>query len=643
MKKTNQLVLAMFAMTSSLFVSCIDKSYDLSDVDMLVGTSGDITLPICSTDEILLSNVMDLEDDDVVQIHDGEFFIVSDGSADVPQVDVSDISINKPTLTDINTTVALDITSESRKNGAFRLPGVPDRTYTYTIQKGDETSYGYDGETSGDVPKSVISIDNVKFKENVEVDAKVAVSFGADYRYIEKVHMDNMIVSVPAGLDVVAASLVYTPKHAGVADKAPVVADKDNINNEEGWVRLTAKDEGFAIDDYDVSIHLVFNEAEVGKGGFHFDGSKVFLDGEFRIDGTFRIESVDFNTDKLTAEQRRIVESENSYDGIRPDHVSFIGDAEFVTGDIEIGKFTGKFKTDIADIAPFELNDMPDFLDDPEVVLDLANPTFFIKVNNTMADKATTAITLTSVYSDGTKSRTRKSGEITVPAGVRIICLAENFDGIKERLPEAYREYKDNIVEARIEDLGGLLTKIPDEIDVDVADLVASMADVPVPSQYDVTVDYMLYTPMEFGPTLNLIYTGEEEDIHKDMEDAGKIGGKEVRITGKVTTDLPLGLTVSVDIEDMDGNSLKGKYFTVDNINVKPYKAGDASTHEQDITLTIKSVGENGIQQMLQNMDKVIYRAVAKADDGGKLYENAHVKLHGLKFTVIGGITYDAN
>lgn len=645
MKKTFFPTLGMLAMASSLLVSCMDNDYDLNNVDMTIGTSADITLPICSTSDILLKNVMDLTDDGVVQIENGEFFIVSDGSANVPDVNIDDISISKPTLTDINTTVDLDDQpfAGGRSTRAYSLPGIPDVTYTYTIEDGDETSYGYDGETSGEVPESVIEINSVTFKEYVIVNAGVTVSFGEGHDYIEKVHMDNLVVSVPAGLQVSAAQLLYVKN--GTAE----AVDAISIDNENGKVQFTKEDKGFLIKECDVYIRLLCSEAIEGKGGLKFDKerSKISLDGEFRIDGTFRLESTEFNTDKLTAQQEETVKNDGNYDNIRPDFVSFIGEAEFESGDIKVGTFSGKLKTNITDIAPFELNDLPDFLNEPEVVLDLDNPSFFIKVKNEMNAVATTAISLSSRYSDGTPSETRSSGEINVPAScTSVICLAEYPE--KAVVPAAYEGFK--VVKAKVKDLGDLLRKIPDEIDVDVADLVANMNDVPVPSNYEMSVDYMLYTPMEFGPDLNLVYEGTEEDIHEDMEDAGKIGGKEVRVVGNVYTELPLGLTVSLDILDVDGNSLKYDevnnpegVFTVGDIDVDPYDEDNKDSHVQPLNLTIKSVGEDGIRKMLQNMDKVVYRAVAKADKGGKLYEEAKIKLTDLKFTVIGGITYDAN
>ena len=49
------------------------------------------------------------------------------------------------------------------------------------------------------------------------------------------------------------------------------------------------------------------------------------------------------------------------------------------------------------------------------------------------------------------------------------------------------------------------------------------------------------------------------------------------------------------------------------------------------------------IQEALEVMDKFHYRAVADAENGGVLSEDAYLKLTDIKITLLGGITYDAN
>ena len=94
--------------TACFLTSCIDEKYDLDNVDMTIGTSGNLTLPTSSTGEIVLKNLMDLKEDGVVQIINGEYFIVENGSANIPSIDITPIVINKPELSPIVANINID-------------------------------------------------------------------------------------------------------------------------------------------------------------------------------------------------------------------------------------------------------------------------------------------------------------------------------------------------------------------------------------------------------------------------------------------------------------------------------------------------------------------------------------------------------
>ena len=647
MKKKQFVALGMFTISSLLFVSCMDKNYDLDNVDLTLGTSGDLTLPECSTAEIKLKNVMDLKDDGVVQTKDGEFLILQDGSADVPQVEVDEISISRPTLSDINSIVSLRIdhgvgTRSIVKAGS--LPNIPASTYWYDILPEDETSYSFD-DAKGSVPASVKAIKSVQFEDRTEVTAKVVVDFGSEHSYITTVHLDNLSLTVPNGIEVKDAKFLYTDEQ-GQTLEHPAWRIADGIiylTSEEGSPIIIR--EGGEVKEIDVILTVA--GAVANKNGFTFnkDKSEVSLQGEFRFGGTFRIMSSEFDIDALTSEQLNMIRQDGNYDRVRPESVSFSGKASF-NKDINVTKFVGTVSTDIGDIAPIELDDMPDFLNDPEVVLNLSNPTFFIRVENAIPGSAKTSVSLTGKY-ESQADITRNSEEIVIPGGgVSVICLAQNPQAEDISVPEEYKKLitaERPLVKVKVDGLSDILKKIPQTIEVDIANLLADV-EAAVPNTYDVSVDYKIYTPLSFGRGTKLIYEGTEEDIHKDMDDAGKVDAKEVLVEAIVETVLPLDLTVSVDIEDTKGNSLKNTYFTVDDIVVPAHTGDKTKPSQHPITLTIKAAQEKGINTMLKNMDRVIYRAEATADDNtGNIDEDCYVILKAVKFTVKGGMSYDAN
>lgn len=655
MKRNRILYLALWAVVSCMFVSCMDDKYDLDDVDLTLGTSSDLTLPSSSTGEILLKNIMDLEEDGVVQSVDGEYYLVEDGNADVPSVTIDPISIQRPVLNEISTDIEVDeFTSGARTANAAGgrfiqiVPGVEvDATpYRYTIKPEDEAHYDIN-ESSGLIAKEVVSLESVRFVDNTTLDATIKIVFDKEHKFINKVHLDNLKLSIPKGLHVAHAEFVHWTD-INATERETVSAVK--TDNENGVIYLTETDESTIVDeDHVIDIFITFDRAVVGNEGFTFENNEVLLKGQFDIDGTFRLEPTDFNLDELTDEQKQAVIRDRNFDAIRPKHITFTGNAEF-DNDILVNSFAGVVKTEVGDIAPIELNDMPDFLNEPDVCLDLQNPAFFVKVKNTMPSDAKTSIVLRSVYEDGTETVEIRTEELNIPKEKEVVfCLACDPDNAV--VPKAakdgeidYTQYEK--IGVKVENLGDLLKKLPKEIQVEVADVTIDTDNMPTPTAapetYDFGVDYKVYTPLEFADEFKLVYQGTEEGIGEDLTDVDKLDTKAMRIDATAITNFPLNLTLSVDALDCYDNSLKRDVIDVDDIVISAHK-GEEGYSEQPITLTISPKQGHSISELLQRLDKFQYRAVAEADGYGKLKEDSYLKLANIKITLVGGVSYDAN
>ena len=644
MKKRSLIKLSILALSSCLFVSCVDDKYDFDNVDMTIGTTGDLTLPTSSTGSILLKNLMDLKEDGVIQVIDGKYYLQEEGNANVPRIDITPITIAKPVLSGISAYISLDdaIPARTTKStrgitiGGYTLPDLPELSYTYTIQDKDNAYYTLDNSVRGTVPAEVVDLKSVSFADNTTLDAKIQIIFQEGYDFINKVHLDNLKITLPLGLNVSSAEFVHWTDNGSDIVLEEVEGE---INNETGLIRFKERDVNTIIDaEHEIHIRITFDKAVTGMGGFAFENNEVSLSGMFKVDGSFRLESNDFDLERLNIDQIKEIIQTQSFDAIYPKDITFIGNAAF-TKDISVNSFSGSVSSAVGDIAPIKLGNMPDFLNDPEVVLDLANPVFFVEVKNPLPADAKTAISLESRYTDGTAPVLKQSEEISIPAKAHsVLCIADHFDGVE--IPEKYEGLQ--VVEVPIANLNELLKKLPDEIKVDVEDISMDIEKMTIPSQYDVEISYMVYTPLEFGDEFKLIYQGTEEGLADDLEDINKLDSKSIRITATAVTDFPLDLTLSVDICDKKGNSLKGELVKVNDLILEAHKGGEG-TSSQDITLTIEPTEGHTIREALERMDKIVYRAEAKADAEGELLESAHIELTNIKITLVGGISYDAN
>lgn len=81
---------------------CTDSDFDLSSIDSTIGLGGDgLQLPACSTEDMLLDDVLDLNNSDFISIADnGDYIFTKDGGDMTPahpnidKVEVTEARIN---------------------------------------------------------------------------------------------------------------------------------------------------------------------------------------------------------------------------------------------------------------------------------------------------------------------------------------------------------------------------------------------------------------------------------------------------------------------------------------------------------------------------------------------------------------------
>lgn len=84
MKKNywNYALIGVCAVSTATLYSCVDDAYDLNkDIDKTITVGGDLTIPSSSTEEMLLKDILDLEDNStVVADKNGDYAIVKAGN-----------------------------------------------------------------------------------------------------------------------------------------------------------------------------------------------------------------------------------------------------------------------------------------------------------------------------------------------------------------------------------------------------------------------------------------------------------------------------------------------------------------------------------------------------------------------------------
>lgn len=627
MKKNFFFGISCLALASCLLSACVDDKYDVNDMDMTIGSTSDLALPSLSTDSILLKNIMDLGEDDIIKVKDGEFRLVTSGQANMTETEVNEITISKPDIEAVHTNVQLNTNGNPARYRA--VAGMPDETFAYTITEQNKAFFEVN-ETSNVISEDLVDVDAVAFKEGIVLKSTLNLTFSNGGDFIKKIHLQNLSLSTPRDLSFEKAELTYTQNGQSRTNQVSISDGLVSISGENGVVVDAGKP---------VYLALTLDMAEVNGNGISFANKKIEINSLFKFNGTFAIKSEEF--EGLSNAQIQQIQ-DNGIASVIPQEVAFDIVSAF-SDNISVVRVDAIAQKAVSEPEPIVLDNMPNFLKDESVKIVLNNPPFIIEWNNPFPagsvvnpDAAAVKNNLTIESVKGDEVIARKLATLTgIPSGKSILVLADAPAAAE--VPARYASY--NRINVVVENLNELLMTIPDKICINFAPVTIALKDL-VPGQYNTQVDYCVDTPLEFLDGSKLIYE-DVEDVEDDMDDASDFDAKAIEIQANVVTNLPMDLTLSVDALDRNGRSLKGGVIDVNDVVVGAHKGDISETTTQAVVINITPREGHSIRELLQNMAKFVYRAEFEGE--GKLYENASIKLTNVKATIKGGIVYDAN
>lgn len=665
---------AVLIAAASLTTSCIDSDYDLSDIDLTLGVNGDLSLPLCSTSDIVLRSLMDLEEDGVVQFvknpngEDSIFVVRQTGKTDIDPIKIEAISFENPTLDKFEATINLKDLVGSNARRARKAAASKDnlsitvningqdvtvpvtleeKVYVYEITSDDATAFKMDDLHATGITSDLVELKNVKLEENV-VTADLKCDIWKSSPFIRYIHLDNSKLSFPIGLKVKSAQIIFTNKD-GKQEKREL-----SVDNAKGVVAIFTDDRPAMDVSKDITLQLVIDEAVVGgnivfTAGRNGGEGEMTIKGEFRMDGDFRMDMGEMNYDKLqkmlNAKANFIKDNFFNKDNMKvenldlfkaellPGNITVSGDAKF-GGDIKVRSVSGKVKRTVDNPDPIKLDDMPDFLNDDDVVLDLDNPAIFLTIQNQLPGVAETKLTMKAT-TDETVVRETEGLQITT--GTNLFMLADKEATFR---PEGYET---GVKWVKVEDLGGLIRKLPDQVDIEIAPVTLEADELSIPGTYDISLDYEIFSPLTCGPEFTLVYSDTERGWAEDMGDLEDVDAGYIQFEALAESNLPADITLTITPIDEEGKAM----VSVKEVSVKIA----ANKKDQKVTFNLEPkegytmndafAGTNGSKQL----DGVQYRAVIDNPDSNDatLRDSAKIRLYNIKTTLKGGITIDAN
>lgn len=574
-KFKNHAVVGMCALGLIGLNSClkVDETYDLDkDFDMTITVGGDLTVPGSSTEKIVLSDLLDLEDNSVIKVNNsaGDYYLVQDGETSNTDVKVPGVDID---MTD----------GFSKVEQTFNIPG----------------------GTGSDNPK------DVEFKDNIAVDVNEN-GITSDIKSISNAETScrNTYLVFSKNTNQIKAVLEngYTIEFPNY-----ITVKSENADwTAEGNILKLTKAEGMEISNSTkvkfqiVNVKFDQNEAVFTNNENEKDNNSVHFGGNISLDGNVKASAMTNAGGNITLSAN--VEAEN----MAIESATAVVDPEV---DIKID--------------PIRIDDIPDFLAEEDVILDLTDPRIYITVTNPSPVAVNMDAALKS-YKEGNKKGEAYLQDVNIPKE------CENYVICVNQKREEW-DTTEKIMYKKVEGLSDLIKNIPDRIEItDVeTSVVQEEVTIDLNKNYTIVTDYKVDTPLMFGPETKITYTEAIDGWDADLED---MEFDRVEASMNVINEIPLGVRMTAKAIDVNGNVLENVKVDMD-VEIKAGEIGAPTTQNVNFTLTT----DDG---RIAGLDGIEISVVASVDNNVgdvTLNENQTMQFTEIKLRLVGGITMDLN
>lgn len=305
--------------------------------------------------------------------------------------------------------------------------------------------------------------------------------------------------------------------------------------------------------------------------------------------------------------------------------------------DMTISEAAGLVQPDIdATTTSVDINNLPDFLNDDETSLAISNPIVEFSAVNPLNAPVEVTGTLEGKKSDGTPINGSavsigSPDPIVLQPGRNIIALS--------RLGQGGQAGAQNI---KVPDINNLITKIPDRVEVTMQPSVTTNQyySIRLGHDYEVSGTYSLDIPLSFEEGLNIVYADSADDFNSDIED---IDFEEAAIELDAVNTIPLDLEVkpeNVVPLDVNKQSLSNDIKVEVVGNIQASADGKTPTH-QTLRLEMTELTKGAMSRL----DGVRFRVTAVPGQavGITLRSDQWMKLENISVKVPKGLNIDLN
>lgn len=618
---------ALCAGSAFLTTACVDNSYDLSeDLDLTMGLgSNGLSVPMGNVEKIYLSDILSV-DESVKLDAANQYYLVEDGTTNFDfTIDKVTTKVDNPTLRTEAGKPALPFNKVCEILGAagvssITLPAVP-QVFSGEAEGTESMDFSV-SDISSDI-KAIHSVSFTPLKVSLSLEwfkSNAALKF--DLKELKEVE-----ITLPSILHVVEGSV------------------------SEGWTltegnKLVAHSVAFNGANMKEIVSFMIDQAQLKDRSEIKNGELTIYPENLHITMKGGADFVSTGSFTMTS---------NDYMDVRL-HIKVGTPGANNKTNVYVTRAKGVFDPLInPDVESIDIaSELPDFLKDPEVRVNVSNPTLKFNVypkNNVQIPADVDFYATLHSIKDGQD----QVSPVEFPKYTRLYKNTSNviyfhqdaapYDptGLETDAPGKKVQTK------KVDNISSLINVLPDRIEVDLGANGADNADkhirvaqeeneVVLGQQYNQAVDYTIYVPFEFKNGVTIVYTDETDGMNEDLKDYAADG---IQISAEAENTIPLDLKATISAYDMYDNLIPGIQF--EEVDVKAGGGTDATAVTTALTIKATLTDPN----LLKKLDKLEFKinAASEATSNAthKLVSTQYVQLKNVKLKLVGQIVADFN
>lgn len=615
---------ALCAGSAFLTTACVDNSYDLSeDLDLTMGLgSNGLSVPMGNVEKIYLSDILSV-DESVKLDAANQYYLVEDGTTNFEfTIDKVTTKVDNPTLRTDAGKPALPFSTVRDLLGAAGVSSITLPAVSKIFTGEAEGTQGIDFSVTN-ISSDIKAIHSVNFQPmRVSLKLEWFKSNGALKFDLDKLR--DVVIVLPPILHVDKSTL-----SAGwtLNETTNTLTNSSILFNSANNKEIVS----FNIDQAQLKDRSVIENGELTINPEALD---ITMKGkaDFKNTGSFTMTSNDYMDVRLHIKVG--TPGANNKTNVYVTRAKGVFDP-LINPDVE--------SIDIA-------SELPDFLQDPEVRVNVSNPTLKFNVypkNNVQIPADVDFYATLHSIKDGQD----QVSPVEFPKYTRLYKNTSNviyfhqdaapYDptGLETDAPGKKVQTK------KVDNISSLINVLPDRIEVDLgangADKhirVVGENEVALGQKYSQVVDYTIYVPFEFKNGVTIVYTDETDGMNEDLKDYAADG---IQISAEAENTIPLDLKATISAYDMNDKLIPGIQF--EEVDVKAGGGTDATAVTTALTIKATLTDPN----LLKKLDKLEFKinAASEATSNAthKLVSTQYVQLKNVKLKLVGQIVADFN